>query len=136
MADEKIPEAADARPEQAPATPPIERRDAPFVPPAPAGPVGPPGAVPGYLPLDDVITTSEPAVPAGFAAPDSDAASRRPDALLLVFGILTLVAAVATFVGVTLDLGAVDPRWVLAGGAAAVGTWLLVSGLRQRRRST
>ena len=65
-----------------------------------------------------------------------EAASRRPDALLLVFGVLTLVAAVATFVGVTLDLSTVDPRWVIAGGAAAVGTWLLVSGLRGRRRAT
>ena len=135
MADEKIPEAADARAEQAPDT---GRREATYVPPEPIDPVGLPGvgpAVPGYLPLDDVITTAEP--PPG--APDvsaSDAATRRPDALLLVFGILTLVAAVATFVGVTLDLGSIDPRWVLAGGAAAVGTWLLVSGLRGRRRTT
>ncbi|MGQ0573655.1 MAG: hypothetical protein ACT4RN_05550 [Pseudonocardia sp.] len=75
-------------------------------------------------PIDDVITTADP------PPPDR----RRPDALLLVVGLLTLVAAVATFAGVTLDLSGFDPRWLLAAGAAAVGAWLLTSGLRQRRR--
>lgn len=54
----------------------------------------------------------------------------RPDALTLVTGVLALVLSVFAFVG---ELPAIDPRWLLAGGAAAVGLVLLVGSLRNRR---
>ena len=41
--------------------------------------------------------------------------------------------AVAAFVGQVPDLSGLDPRWLLAGGAAAVGLMLLVGSLRGRR---
>lgn len=89
--------------------------------------VGP--AVPGPLggsfgAAVDVISTDDPAP-----------ARRGPDALTLIVGVLTLVASVCAFLGLTLDLTGFDPRWLLAAAAAAVGAWLLVSGLRQRRRA-
>jgi hypothetical protein len=58
---------------------------------------------------------------------------RTPDVLNLVVGILTLGMALAAFVGKVPDLSGVDPRWVLAGGAALVGVLLLVGSLRKRR---
>jgi hypothetical protein len=62
---------------------------------------------------------------------------RGPDPLALVVGLATLAMAVFAFVGELPDLSGVDPRWVLAGGAALVGLALLVSSLRGRsgRRS-
>jgi hypothetical protein len=95
----------------------------PGIGPAVPGPL----AVPFDPPFDEVrtTTTTDEPVPA----------RRGPDALTLVVGILTLVAAAATLLGWTLDLSGFDPRWLLAAGAAAVGAWLLVSGLRQRRRA-
>lgn len=88
-----------------------------------------PGPVGGsYVPFDDVISTAEPAAATAGPRP-------RPDALLLVVGVLTALAALATFLGVTLDLTGFDPRWLFAGGAAAIGALLLASGLRGRRRA-
>jgi hypothetical protein len=40
---------------------------------------------------------------------------------------------VFAFVGQVPDLSGLDPRWLLAGGAAAVGLMLLVGSLRGRR---
>ena len=72
------------------------------------------------------------------AAPDvatdtTDHPRRRgPDPVALVVGLATLAMAVFAFVGELPDLGFVDPRWLLAGGAATVGLLLLVGTLRGR----
>ena len=55
---------------------------------------------------------------------------RRPQPMTLVVGLFAIVLAVFAFVG---ELPAVDPRWVLAAGAAALGLVLLVSSVRGRR---
>ena len=71
----------------------------------------------------DVITTDDPA----------PAARRRgPDPLALIVGLATLAMAVFAFVGELPDLSGFDPRWLLAGGAVAVGLVLLVGSLRNR----
>ena len=61
-----------------------------------------------------------------------DAQRRGPDPLTLLVGLATLAMAVFAFVGELPDLSFVDPRWLLAGGAAAVGLVLLVGNLRRR----
>lgn len=71
----------------------------------------------------DVITTDDPAPPAR---------RRGPDPLALVVGLATLVMAVFAFAGELPDLSGFDPRWLLAGGAVAVGLVLLVGNLRNR----
>lgn len=58
---------------------------------------------------------------------------RGPDPLALLVGLATLAMAVFAFVGELPDLSGVDPRWLLAGGAAVVGLVLLVSSLRGRK---
>lgn len=58
---------------------------------------------------------------------------RRPDPVALLVGLLSLGMAVAAFVGQVPDLSGFDARWLLAGGAAAVGLMLLVGSLRGRR---
>jgi hypothetical protein len=58
---------------------------------------------------------------------------RGPDPVALLIGLLTLGMAVAAFVGQLPDLSGLDLRWLLAGGAAAVGLMLLVGSLRGRR---
>jgi hypothetical protein len=55
-----------------------------------------------------------------------------PDPLALLVGVATLAMAVFAFVGELPDLSGVDPRWLLAGGAALVGLVLLVGSLRGR----
>lgn len=55
---------------------------------------------------------------------------RRPQALTLVTGVAALLLSVFAFVG---ELPPVDVRWVLAGGAAALGLVLLVGNVRGRR---
>ncbi len=60
----------------------------------------------------------------------ADLTQVRPDLLTLVTGLLALALAVAAFVG---DVPAIDPRWLLAGGAAVLGLVLLVGSLRGRR---
>ena len=57
---------------------------------------------------------------------------RGPDPLALLVGLATLAMAVFAFVGELPDLSGFDPRWLLAGGAAAVGLVLLVGSLRGR----
>ena len=71
----------------------------------------------------DVITTDDPA---------PSARRRGPDPLTLLVGLATLAMAVFAFVGDLPDLSGFDPRWLLAGGAAAVGLVLLVGNLRGR----
>ena len=81
-------------------------------------------ATPAPEPLPgDVITTDHPAPPAR---------RRGPDPLALIVGLATLVMAVFAFVGELPDLSGFDPRWLLAGGAVAVGLVLLVGSLRNR----
>ena len=53
--------------------------------------------------------------------------------MALLVGLLSLGMAVAAFVGQVPDLSGLDPRWLLAGGAAVVGLMLLVGSLRGRR---
>lgn len=60
----------------------------------------------------------------------ADPAKVRPDLLTLVTGLLALALSVAAFVG---DVPAIDPRWLLAGGAAVLGLVLLVGSVRGRR---
>jgi hypothetical protein len=60
------------------------------------------------------------------------ATRRGPDPLTLVVGLATLAMALFAFTGTLPDLSFVDPRWVLAGGAAVVGLVLLVGSLRGR----
>ena len=71
----------------------------------------------------DVITTDDPA---------PLARRRGPDPLALVVGLATLAMAVFAFVGELPDLSGFDQRWLLAGGAVAVGLVLLVGNLRNR----
>ena len=67
-------------------------------------------------------------------APTTTVARRRgPDPVALVVGLLSIAMAVFAFVGQVPDLSGLDPRWLLAGGAAAVGLMLLVGSLRGRR---
>ncbi len=60
----------------------------------------------------------------------AEPAKVRPDLLTLVPGVLALLLAMAAFVG---EVPAIDPRWLLAGGAAVLGLVLLVGSLRGRR---
>ena len=94
---------------------------------------------PQPLPIHDVPPGSG-AHPAGPAATgstalvDDEAARphrRGPDPLALVVGLATLAMAVFAFTGELPDLGFVDPRWLLASGAAVVGLLLLVGNLRR-----
>ena len=79
--------------------------------------------LPGDVITTDVITTDDPAPPAR---------RRGPDPLALIVGLATLAMAVFAFVGELPDLSGFDPRWLLAGGAVAVGLVLLVGSLRNR----
>lgn len=64
-------------------------------------------------------------------APVEKARRRGPDPVALVAGVLTLAMATAAFVGqVPTHL---DPRWLLAAGAALLGLLLLAGSLRGRR---
>jgi len=88
-------------------------------------------------PLDDppvhepwIATVSLPPLPDD--PPGTAPTRRRPDMLTLVVGLLTLAMSVGAFIGVMPDLSGFDPRWLLAGGAAAIGAMLLLSGLRHR----
>ena len=57
---------------------------------------------------------------------------RGPDGLTLLVGLATLAMAVFAFTGTLPDLSFVDPKWLLAGGAAVVGLVLLAGNLRRR----
>ena len=86
-------------------------------------PASAPEPLPGDVITTDDITTDDPAPPAR---------RRGPDPLALIVGLATLAMAVFAFVGELPDLSGFDPRWLLAGGAVAVGLVLLVGSLRNR----
>lgn len=91
----------------------------------------------GTGPSDETVRLAKGATTDGATAVGEDDASpqprRRPDAVLLVLGLLTLAMAVAAFVGTVPDLSGLDARWLAAAGAALVGSLLLVSSLRGRQ---
>ena len=69
---------------------------------------------------------------------DEPSARRRgPDLLTLIVGLATLAMAVFAFTGELPGGIGLDPRWLLAGGAAVIGLALLVGSIRGRsgRRS-
>jgi hypothetical protein len=68
----------------------------------------------------------------GTGATEQPARRRGPDPLALLVGLATRGMAVFAFVGELPDLSGLDPRWLLAGGAAVVGLMLLVGSLRGR----
>ena len=81
----------------------------------------------------DTTTTDTTATDTGSTASTAEPTRRRgPDPLALFVGLATLTMAVFAFVGELPDLSFVDPRWLLAGGAAVVGLFLLVGNLRGR----
>ncbi len=61
----------------------------------------------------------------------ADLTKVRPDLFTLVTGLLALALAAAAFVG---EVPSIDPRWLLAGGAAVLGLVLLVGSVRGRRQ--
>lgn len=58
---------------------------------------------------------------------------RFPDPLNLIVGLLTIGVAAYALTDGAWGLPAVDPRWVIAGGALLVGMLLLGASLRPRR---
>ncbi|MEQ3550630.1 hypothetical protein WIS52_09130 [Pseudonocardia nematodicida] len=62
-----------------------------------------------------------------------DRTTRRPDAVALIAGLLSLLVAVLGITGSDL-LTVVDLRWVLAGAAVLAGIAFLVASLRHARR--
>jgi hypothetical protein len=93
------------------------------VQPETVGPAPTPEPLHSDVITTDVIPTDDPAPPAR---------RRGPDPLALIVGLATLVMAVFAFAGDLPDLSGFDPRWLLAGGAVAVGLVLLVGSLRNR----
>jgi hypothetical protein len=70
----------------------------------------------------------------GTGTPPAGAEPERrptPDLLTLVTGLVCLVVALMAITGWSPDIS-FDPRWILAGGAVALGTVLLVSSIRSR----
>lgn len=59
--------------------------------------------------------------------------SRSSDPLTLLAGIATLLVAVYVLSDGSVIPAGTDPRWLLAGGAAAVGLVLLFASLRRER---
>ncbi|MDF3050186.1 MAG: hypothetical protein K0R87_1824 [Pseudonocardia sp.] len=57
---------------------------------------------------------------------------RGPDPLTLIVGLATLAMAVFAFTGELPGGIGLDPRWLLAGGAAVIGLALLVGSIRGR----
>ena len=63
---------------------------------------------------------------------DRPARRRGPDPLTLLVGLATLAMAVFAFTGELPGGLGLDPRWLLAGGAAVIGLTLLIGSLRGR----
>jgi hypothetical protein len=59
---------------------------------------------------------------------------RFPDPVAMIVGIATLVVSAYVLSDGAWDLPAVDPRWLIAGGALFVGLMLLGASLRPNRR--
>lgn len=63
-----------------------------------------------------------------------DKPSRRgADPFTLIIGVVALFVSVVAFTEDTGWLSALDPRWLLAGGAVLVGMLLLIGSLRRPR---
>ncbi|GAA4548194.1 hypothetical protein [Pseudonocardia xishanensis] len=56
---------------------------------------------------------------------------RMPDLLTLLLGLVSLGIAASGFAGRTPDTMGVDGRWLLAGGAIALGLVLLAASVRR-----
>jgi hypothetical protein len=59
---------------------------------------------------------------------------RFPDPLNLIVGLLTIGVAAYALTDGHWGLPAMDPRWVVAGGALLIGLLLLGASLRPKRR--
>ncbi len=59
---------------------------------------------------------------------------RLPDPLNIIVGVLTLGVAAYALSDGQWGLPAVDPRWIIAGGALLVGLLLLGASFRPRKR--
>ena len=57
-----------------------------------------------------------------------------PDPVALIIGLITLVVSAYALSDGALDLPAMDPRWLIGGGALFVGLMLLGASLRPGRR--
>lgn len=81
--------------------------------------------------LNETRETTMSEQPTVETAPDGTEPARRraPDVLTLVTGLVCLAVALMTITGWSPDIR-FDPRWILAGGAVALGTALLVSSIR------
>jgi hypothetical protein len=55
-----------------------------------------------------------------------------PDPFALIVGIVTLVVSAYALSDGAFDLPAIDPRWLIGGGALFVGLMLLGASLRRR----
>lgn len=85
----------------------------------------------------DTVTDTVTGPGAAPAAPDGPyeqepGRRRTPDVLTLLTGLVCLVVALMAVTGWSPDIR-FDPRWLLAGGAVALGTGLLVSSIRSGR---
>jgi len=75
----------------------------------------------------DPVSTSEPT-----SGATRRPARRMPDLLTLLLGLVSLGVAVSGFVGRTPDTLGLDGRWLLAGGAIALGLVLLAASVRRK----
>lgn len=77
--------------------------------------------------MADPVSTSEPT-----SGATRRPARRMPDLLTLLLGLVSLGVAVSGFVGRTPDTLGLDGRWLLAGGAIALGLVLLAASVRRK----
>ncbi len=59
---------------------------------------------------------------------------RFPDPFAMIVGLVTLVVSAYVLSDGAFDLPAIDPRWLIGGGALFVGLMLLGASLRPNRR--
>lgn len=77
--------------------------------------------------MADPVSTSEPT-----SGATRRPARRMPDLLTLLLGLVSLGVAASGFVGRTPDALGLDGRWLLAGGAIALGLVLLAASVRRK----